>query len=202
MNEKRTILGLIGGLAVVYLLDAVVRAALDGFVGSDIIASGVVFQSLLLGYAVLAFNRLEMDILIDFPDRDALLDVVFVVFVSSVITFGAASIFYTPSISIRVLTPLTVVGLVSVHSLIVFAPLAEELFFRGMLYPLLKTQFSVGAAMGVVSVVFALSHLTGGLGLFLTLLSGLFYVWLYEKHGNLTVPILAHALENMIGVVW
>jgi len=44
--------------------------------------------------------------------------------------------------------------------------------------------------------------LTGGLGLFLTLLSGLFYVWLYEKHGNLTVPILAHALENMIGVVW
>ncbi|MFP6900531.1 MAG: CPBP family intramembrane glutamic endopeptidase, partial [Opitutales bacterium] len=42
---------------------------------------------------------------------------------------------------------------------IVFSPLTEELFFRGILYRILKSVLNMGPAMFITSFAFALAHL-------------------------------------------
>ena len=79
------------------------------------------------------------------------------------------------------------------------APLFEELFFRGIAYPILKQRFGAAAALVTVSVVFALIHwhlpsmaplfaLSLGLGI------------AYEITGSLLTPITMHALFNAANV--
>lgn len=80
----------------------------------------------------------------------------------------------------------------------VVAPIAEELFFRGMLYPVLRRRWSASIAIGVNGLLFALIHVIP------VILPGLFFVgivlaWVRERSGSLWPCILLHALQN--GVV-
>jgi membrane protease YdiL (CAAX protease family) len=82
----------------------------------------------------------------------------------------------------------------------VVAPLAEELFFRGMLYPLLRQRWSMWPSIIVNGLLFSLIHVLP------PLLPGLFFVgvvlaWVREKSGSLIPCILLHALQNGI-VLW
>lgn len=79
----------------------------------------------------------------------------------------------------------------------VIAPIAEELFFRGMLYPLLRQRWSPAIAIVVNGFVFALIHFIP------ILIPGLFFVgmvlaWVRERSGSLIPCILVHALQNGI----
>jgi uncharacterized protein len=80
------------------------------------------------------------------------------------------------------------------------APVAEEIFFRGVLYPTLKRSGHPQLALWVTALLFAFLHnnclaFLPMLGLALTL------VWLYEKTGNLLTPILTHILFNVVNFV-
>jgi membrane protease YdiL (CAAX protease family) len=76
------------------------------------------------------------------------------------------------------------------------APVAEEILFRGILYPLMRRISNPCAAIWVTSVIFGVFHMNAMTFLPLTLL-GATLALLYEKTGNLMSPILAHSLFNL-----
>lgn len=80
---------------------------------------------------------------------------------------------------------------------IVLAPVAEEVLFRGVLYPTIKQHGFPRAALWGTSVVFALIHFNVAIFVPLLLLAFLL-VWLYEKTDNLLAPIAAHATFNAV----
>lgn len=83
----------------------------------------------------------------------------------------------------------------------VTAPVVEEVLFRGIFWPFVRERGWRVPGGIAVSVLFALIHFNLAALLPLTLL-GLFWIWLYEKTGNLTAPILSHALFNAANFAW
>jgi membrane protease YdiL (CAAX protease family) len=87
----------------------------------------------------------------------------------------------------------------SAATIVVAAPLVEELFFRGLVYPFLKARLGAIAAVGVTGVVFGAIHCNAeSLTAFFPLaLFGAYLCVLYEKTGDIRVPILVHGLFNL-----
>jgi membrane protease YdiL (CAAX protease family) len=78
---------------------------------------------------------------------------------------------------------------------ILIVPVAEEILFRGILYPLLKQRGFPGLALVGTSILFAAMHLN--LVTFIPLfVLALVLTLLYEWTNNLLAPIIAHALFN------
>jgi uncharacterized protein len=80
------------------------------------------------------------------------------------------------------------------------APAAEEVLFRGLLYPVLKRRIGMRWAVAVSSLLFAVIHLNLMTFVPLLLLAGLL-VWLYEYTGNLLAPVAAHAVFNLANLL-
>lgn len=76
-------------------------------------------------------------------------------------------------------------------------PISEEAYFRGFAYPALRDRLGRPAAMLLVSLFYALSHLDPW-GFPALLLAGLALVWLYERTEAIWPPIIAHAVWNAI----
>lgn len=75
-------------------------------------------------------------------------------------------------------------------------PIAEELFFRGFAYPVLRRKIGIKGAMILVSAVFSLLHLN--VISFLPIFAlGLLLAYLYEKTGSLIPAITVHMIHNM-----
>ena len=77
----------------------------------------------------------------------------------------------------------------------VVAPLAEELFFRGLLYGWLRGRLGVGLATAVAAVLFGLAHQPIVLALPLAVV-GAGLCCLYERWRSLWVPAAAHLVIN------
>jgi hypothetical protein len=78
---------------------------------------------------------------------------------------------------------------------VVFAPVVEELLFRGILYPALKQRGRPRLALWGSSALFALVHFN--MATFAPLLVfALALVYLYESFQNLLAPMVAHSLFN------
>lgn len=82
-------------------------------------------------------------------------------------------------------------------SVVVFAPVCEELLFRGVLYPSLRDLGHRRMAIAASSLLFAAIHGSLALMLPLTVLA-VVLIWLYEKTGSIVAPILMHAAFNAI----
>jgi len=80
---------------------------------------------------------------------------------------------------------------------IFLGPLAEELFFRGLLFPSLKRNLSVFWAVIISAALFATLHLNwaGWLPIFGL---GILLAYSYEKTGSLLVPIFIHIIHNSL----
>jgi len=79
-------------------------------------------------------------------------------------------------------------------------PVAEEILFRGILYPLIKQAGYRRIALWSTSIVFAAIHFN--LPIFLPLVVlGMVAVWLYEKTNNLLAPITLHSTFNAMGLI-
>jgi uncharacterized protein len=86
-------------------------------------------------------------------------------------------------------------------SVIVIAPVAEELFFRGILYPTIKQMGRPQLALWASSLLFAISHNNGPSFLpFLAL--ALLLVLVYEATDNLLAPILTHSVFNTANFIY
>ena len=83
---------------------------------------------------------------------------------------------------------------------ILLAPLAEEMLFRGILYPAVKQVGFPRLALWGTSLLFAAVHMNMVTFLPLTVLA-LVLTALYERTNNLLAPIMAHALFNALNFV-
>jgi hypothetical protein len=79
---------------------------------------------------------------------------------------------------------------------IVFAPVFEELIFRGLLYGTLRIRLAWPPAALASALVFALAHGYGAAGFLSVFLSGVLWAWVYERTGSLLPAILAHVVNN------
>lgn len=80
-------------------------------------------------------------------------------------------------------------------------PVAEELFFRGMLYPLLRNRWGTTTAIITSAFIFAAAHFTLILVPPLVLV-GLLLGLLREKSGSLLPCIIFHAIQNGIALIF
>lgn len=85
----------------------------------------------------------------------------------------------------------------------VFGPVAEEIFFRGFMYPAVKKQWGMAAGILGTSVLFSFLHMHA-VGFLPILALGIMLTYLYEKTGTILVPIAVHIIHNlgMVGLVF
>jgi len=79
---------------------------------------------------------------------------------------------------------------------VLWAPLAEEIGFRGVFYPGLRTRMGVGAAAVVSAGVFATAHGYGVTGFVAVFWSGILWALARERTGSILPGLAAHALGN------
>ncbi|SCY82476.1 CPBP family intramembrane glutamic endopeptidase [Desulfoluna spongiiphila] len=77
----------------------------------------------------------------------------------------------------------------------VVAPLAEEFFFRGIVYRLLRPM-GVIPAIFISTLLFAAAHAMHGAVPVTQLAGGLLFAVAYEKEGHLAVPVIIHGAGN------
>ena len=94
---------------------------------------------------------------------------------------------------------MTIVGYIAFAiGAIIFAPILEEFFFRGVIFQKLALTKGIVKAMLISAIAFALVHFRYDvIPLFIF---GILYVILYLKTKQLAVPILAHFFYNAIAV--
>ncbi len=83
------------------------------------------------------------------------------------------------------------------------AALAEEIFFRGWMQPMLRKRYSATVSIVAVNLVFAPLHLIAA-PYFISLLTffpGLIMGWLRERYGNILPSIIFHFLGN-VWAIW
>lgn len=84
----------------------------------------------------------------------------------------------------------------------VCAPVFEEIACRGLVYPLLRTKLSMWPAALCSAAIFSFPHLYSWEGLLLVGWSGVIWAVAYEKSRSLLPGIAAHALNNLMILVW
>lgn len=89
---------------------------------------------------------------------------------------------------------LGVLGLTFVLACLV-GPVAEEIFFRGVVYSALRQRIPRGVAMVISAALFALIH-TSPIGFLPIALLGCLLAYLYERSGSLVGPMAIHVLHN------
>jgi membrane protease YdiL (CAAX protease family) len=86
-----------------------------------------------------------------------------------------------------------------------FAPVAEELFFRGFIFPGLARAWGVPAGIVASGLLFGSAHLLGNPYLYKSLIQfagiGMIFAFVYWKSGNIFASMLAHVTFNLIGVI-
>lgn len=94
----------------------------------------------------------------------------------------------------------------AVLSIIVLAPLVEEILFRGFLQSFIRQHLGNKQAIFITSVLFAFFHYSPEQGIAnLTIVGSLFVFslflgFVYEKRGSLWSPIALHSLFNAVNV--
>jgi len=79
---------------------------------------------------------------------------------------------------------------------IIFAPIAEECLYRGILYSPYRKKYGPKMAIIFTSLFFTVSHL--GSGLFQILILGIFLATIYEKKESIIPNITAHIAYNIL----
>ncbi|MDR4479375.1 MAG: CPBP family intramembrane glutamic endopeptidase [Nitrospira sp.] len=87
---------------------------------------------------------------------------------------------------------------VSLMEYVLFAPIFEELAFRGLLFGILRRRFQWGAAAMLSAALFALAHGYGLIGFLSVFWSGLIWAWAYERTGSLWPGMIGHAVNNLL----
>lgn len=82
---------------------------------------------------------------------------------------------------------------------VVVGPLVEEVFFRGLLYGLLRKKLGVWKAVFISSALFGVAHGFGPIGL-VAALGGVGFALVYENTGSLAPAVVAHMLGNLLPV--
>ncbi len=95
----------------------------------------------------------------------------------------------------------------AILSIVVLAPLVEEILFRGFLQSYIRQHLGHKQAIFITSVLFSFFHYSPEQGIAnLTIVISLFFFslflgFIYEKRGSLLAPIALHSLFNIVNVI-
>jgi len=95
---------------------------------------------------------------------------------------------------------------VATFSIIIFAPLIEEMLFRGFIQSYLRKYFNAPIAIALSSAAFSFFHFTKDQGLGnIPIIGSLFILanflgFIYERQGSLYSPIILHATFNALSI--
>jgi CAAX protease family protein len=93
------------------------------------------------------------------------------------------------------------IALFAVMAIVVLAPVAEEIFFRGFFFAGLRTRWSLWPSALLSGAVFGLVHAPTGPTAAIPLAGlGVGLAWLYNKTGSIYPSMLAHFLNNAIAI--
>lgn len=81
-----------------------------------------------------------------------------------------------------------------------FAPIAEELYFRGRLHDLVFERMGGAWAAGLTTGIFAIAHFDL-VNLPIYTLAGLVLLWLRRWTGGLVAPIITHSVHNLVAIL-
>jgi hypothetical protein len=87
---------------------------------------------------------------------------------------------------------------VSLLEYVIFAPIFEELAFRGLLFTMLRRRFAFLPAALISTSLFALAHGYSLIGFVSVFWSGFLWAWIYERTGSLIPSMVAHAMNNLL----
>ena len=79
---------------------------------------------------------------------------------------------------------------------IILGPIAEEFFFRGLLFGYFR-KFGFVPALIISTLIFILAHISGSALPITQLVGGLLFAVAYEIEKNLIVPVVIHCLGNL-----
>jgi membrane protease YdiL (CAAX protease family) len=82
-----------------------------------------------------------------------------------------------------------------------FAPVFEEIIFRGLLYATLRRRLACPVAAILSAAIFAIAHGYGAAGFGSVFVSGLLWAIAYERTGSLLPNTAAHVLNNVAAAV-
>jgi hypothetical protein len=86
--------------------------------------------------------------------------------------------------------------------LVVITPIAEEVFYRGLLFGSLWPRIGTGWGAVISAALFGASHAAGGAVLVpILFVFGLFQAYLFRWRRSLAAPIVAHGTFNLIALV-
>src|SRR5262249_51612492 len=92
--------------------------------------------------------------------------------------------------------------LIDCVSAVVWAPIVEELIFRGLLYGTLRTRLGVWPAAVGSALIFSLPHGYAAAGSLSVFMSGMLWAWAYERTRSLWPGMLAHSANNLMSTLW
>jgi membrane protease YdiL (CAAX protease family) len=93
------------------------------------------------------------------------------------------------------------IAIFAVTAIVVLAPIAEEIFFRGFFFAGLRTRWSLWPAALLSGVIFGLVHAPTGPTAAIPLAGlGVGLAWLYNKTDSIYPCMLAHFLNNAIAI--
>ena len=78
------------------------------------------------------------------------------------------------------------------------SPIAEELFFRGIIYRIMREKWNACVCIGIVSVLFASIHYYFNGQALVPFLGSLIFCLGYEKTKSILTPALLHITGNLI----
>jgi membrane protease YdiL (CAAX protease family) len=84
---------------------------------------------------------------------------------------------------------------------VLWAPLAEEVTFRGLLYLTLRTIVRPGIAVLASAALFAQAHFYSPAALLPVLWTGVVFAFAFERYGSLLPGLVCHALMNLFFIV-
>ncbi len=83
---------------------------------------------------------------------------------------------------------------------IFIAPVVEEIFFRGFVYPSIANRYGIIISAIATSFLFGLAHIIAANAI-IAFFIGLILVYVYHQTTNLLTPILVHSAFNLISVI-
>jgi len=90
----------------------------------------------------------------------------------------------------------------NVFNATIWAPIIEEMTFRGLLYGTLRTRLGVPSSALLSAVIFALPHGYAAAGSVSVLVSGVLWAVAYERTRSVLPGLLAHSANNVLSTLW
>ena len=91
-------------------------------------------------------------------------------------------------------------ALLSILSLVILTPFAEEFVCRGAVYGGLRRKLGVVPSVIIGGIIFGLIHFNGWISLVMMFM-GMIMCTVYEKTGSLVYPIILHMINNAMSMV-